>query len=146
MGTTIALVSCVKSKQSVPAPAGELYTSALFKGLRSYALANSDAWYILSAEHGLLKPDRIIEPYERTLNRMPRAEQAQWAARVWNQLRPVLAPNTRVILLAGTNYRRDLVPLLRGHGCEISIPFEGLSFGRQLARLKALSETGFRDD
>ena len=146
MVARIALVSCVKSKQSGPAPASELYMSPLFKGLRSYARANADAWYILSAKHGLLSPDAIIHPYEQTLNTMPRTERTAWAARVWEQLLPVLPPNVHVIVLAGASYRRDLVPRLRRHGVDVSIPFEGLSFGRQLARLKELSETGFRDD
>jgi cytoplasmic iron level regulating protein YaaA (DUF328/UPF0246 family) len=108
MGTTIALVSCVKSKQPVPAPAAELYNSPLFARLRAYATAKADAWYILSAEYGLVRPAEVIRPYERTLNRMSRAEQARWAERVWGQLSALLPANARVIVLAGTNYRRDL--------------------------------------
>jgi hypothetical protein len=38
----VALVSCVKSKQTSPACAADLYTSALFRGLREYAEANAD--------------------------------------------------------------------------------------------------------
>ena len=54
MGIRVALVSCVKSKQDSPAPAGDLYTSPLFRSFRRYAEANADVWYVLSAEHGLL--------------------------------------------------------------------------------------------
>ena len=42
MGIRVALVSCVKSKQDSPAPAGELYTSPLFRSFRRYAEANAD--------------------------------------------------------------------------------------------------------
>ena len=144
--TTIALVSCVKSKRSEASPASDLYTSPLFKGLSAYATAKSDAWYVISAKYGLVRPNQILEPYELTLNQMPRAKQREWATRVWAQISVVLPPAAHVIVLAGANYRRDLVPLLRHHGFAVSIPFEGLSFGRQLARLKALSQSGFRDD
>ncbi len=52
--TVVALVSCVKSKRAVASPARELYVSPLFKGMRAYAETRADAWYILSAEHGVL--------------------------------------------------------------------------------------------
>ena len=67
VATRIALVSCVKKKRGSAAFARDLYLSQLFRGLRCYAESHADVWYILSAEHGLLKPDQIVEPYERTL-------------------------------------------------------------------------------
>lgn len=59
----VALVSCVKTKRDTPHPAKDLYTSPLFKGLRRYAEAHADTWFILSAEFGsqispLEAPDR----------------------------------------------------------------------------------------
>jgi hypothetical protein len=77
----VALVSCVKSKRKTAAPACELYISPLFHGLRRYAEANAHAWYILSAEHGLLLPSDIVAPYEKTLLRMPRLERDAWTRR-----------------------------------------------------------------
>ena len=82
----IALVSCVKRKLTVPAAARELYISPLFRGLRDYAEVSTDAWYILSAKYGLLSPDDVIDPYELTLNRMPKAEREAWARRVEHQI------------------------------------------------------------
>jgi hypothetical protein len=35
-------------------------------------------------------------------------------------------------------YRENLTPFLRDHGFSVSIPLGGLSFGRQLQRLKQL--------
>jgi hypothetical protein len=52
--TRVALVSCVKAKRTSAAPASDLYTSQLFRALRGYAIGHADAWYVLSAEHGLL--------------------------------------------------------------------------------------------
>jgi cytoplasmic iron level regulating protein YaaA (DUF328/UPF0246 family) len=134
----IALVGCVKSKQSSPAPAGELYTSPLFRALRQYAYENADAWYVLSAEHGLLRPDQVIAPYERTLNAMPKRSRTQWASQVQGQLLAELPEEAEIILLAGSRYRDDLVPFLEQHGFSVTVPLEGLPLGRQLQRLKQL--------
>jgi hypothetical protein len=135
----IALVSCVKSKQPSPAPAKDLYTSALFRGMRGFAEANADAWYVLSAEHGLLDPDHVTAPYERTLNKMVKAAREECAERVRGQLAAVLPPRAEVIVLAGERYREGLVSFLEGRGHRVSIPMEGLPFGRQLQWLKELS-------
>src|SRR5687767_6111885 len=86
----VALVSCVKSKLDRTAPAKDLYTSPLFRALRNYAERHSDRWYILSAEHGLLDPERVIEPYERTVNSMSMLARQEWAHRVQADLRRLL--------------------------------------------------------
>ncbi len=135
----IALVSCVKAKQTQPAPAAELYTSQLFRGLRMYALTHADRWFILSAEHGVLAPEVIVAPYERTLNRMRSLERRAWAERVQEQLRQVLPPASDVLILAGERYREHLVSFLREHGFGVTVPLEGLSIGRQLQRLKQIT-------
>lgn len=145
MKMRIALVSCVKSKRTSAAPAGDLYTSVLFRALRGYAEANADAWYVLSAEHGLLRPDEVVAPYERTLNRMRKRDRLAWAERVQGQLREALPPGAEVIVLAGERYREGIVPFLRGRGHSVRIPLEGLSFGRQLGALKALAADGYHD-
>lgn len=126
----------MKSKRASPAPARDLYTSALFRGLRAYAEANTDAWYILSAEHGLVRPETVLAPYEKTLNRMGRADRERWAAEVRARLLDVLPPSGEVIMLAGERYREGLVPFLRARGFAVSIPLEGMPFGKQLQFLK----------
>lgn len=128
----VALVSCVKSKQAAPAPARDLYTSALFRGLRRYAERNADHWYILSAEHGLVDPSQVLGPYERTLNRMSRPERDAWAVTVQAQLAEVLPPTAEVIVLAGERYREGLLPFLQARGHTVVVPLQGMPFGRQL--------------
>ena len=64
---TIALVGCGKSKLSVPAPAKDLYTGTLFRMVRAYAERFCTGWGILSAKHGFLLPDEVIEPYDKTM-------------------------------------------------------------------------------
>lgn len=139
MNTRIALVSCVKSKRPLPAAARDLYTSTLFQALRRYAERHADAWYILSAEHGLLQPEQVITPYERTLNNMTKGERQAWAAGVMKMLPEVLRPGAEVIILAGVRYRKDLVPFLEQRGFSVRIPLEGLRFGEQLQRLNELT-------
>lgn len=136
----VALVSCVKSKRSSPTPARDLYTSPLFVGLRAYAERKADRWYILSAQYGLVEPSQVLRPYEKTLNRMPRAERDEWASRVQGQLASVVPNGAEVIMLAGQRYREDLIPFLKRRGHSVSIPLEGLPFGKQLQFLK---EQGF---
>jgi len=134
----IALVSCVKKKRGEASPARDLYVSQLFQGLRRYAEANADRWYILSASHGLLRPDQVIAPYEQTLNVMPRAERLRWAERVQKQLDTELPKGADVIMLAGMRYRQDLEPYLRQRGFSVSVPLAGLPIGKQLQKLATL--------
>lgn len=132
MDRKIALVACVKTKRSVASPAGALYTSSLFKKASSYARQIADEWYILSAKHGLVHPETIIAPYEKTLNKMRAAERRAWARRVLAELREVLRRGDQVVFLAGKRYRENLVDSVRQMGCRVEIPMEGLSFGQQL--------------
>ena len=140
MATRIALVSCVKQKRDSAAPARDLYLSQLFRGLRHYAETQADAWYILSAEHGVLRPEQVVGPYERTLNTMPKRERLAWAERVQQQLLELLPADAEVILLAGLRYREEIEPFLRKRGFPVSVPLEGLRIGEQLQRLKQAAE------
>jgi hypothetical protein len=126
----------VKAKRTAVARARDLYTSQLFRALRAYAVAHADAWYILSAKHGLLRPDQIVAPYKRTLKDMPKRDRVAWAERVQRQLLEVLPTGAEVILLAGVRYREGLVPFLRTRGFSVTVPLEGLGIGKQLQKLK----------
>jgi hypothetical protein len=71
---TTYLVSCVKGKLTGPAPAGDLYQSLWFCAARAFVEKQNAAWFILSAKYGLVSPDRIVAPYEMTLNRSTSGE------------------------------------------------------------------------
>ncbi|MBP6965141.1 MAG: hypothetical protein KBC96_12120 [Armatimonadetes bacterium] len=131
-GRTVVLVSCVSRKQPGPCKAKDLYCSSFFRKARAYAERVGDAWYILSAEHGLLCPDTVIVDYDRTLNRMPIAERLAWADRVSRDLSRVIKPSDRVQVLAGSRYREFVMPALRTLCAEVSVPMEGLTIGKQL--------------
>jgi hypothetical protein len=80
---TVYLISCVSKKRSTPAHARELYISDWFMKAREYVESTGSPWFILSAEHGLVSPERALAPYERTLNAMPKPERAELARRTY---------------------------------------------------------------
>jgi hypothetical protein len=137
---TIALISCVKTKSASPTRADELYTSPLFRKSLLYALTNADQHFVLSAKYGLVSPDTIIEPYERTLKLMREPERRAWAANVAEALSNMLRPRDTVLILAGKEYYRLLLPHLQTLGCYIRIPFESESLGKRLASLTSAND------
>lgn len=79
---TIVLVACAGKKLPHAAPAKDLYASSLFEKSRAYAEDRAAAWFILSALHGLVEPDAVIEPYDVNLNDMSAAARRAWSRRV----------------------------------------------------------------
>lgn len=129
---TVYFISCVGQKRSAPSAAKDLYTSDWFKKARRYVENKGDSWFILSAEHGLVEPDRILSPYEKTLNEMPVRERRQWARDVTAQL-ACKAPTMKcAVFLAGSKYREFLAEHLRQRGVSVRVPMEGLRIGQQL--------------
>lgn len=134
-GPTVYLVSCVSQKREEACPARDLYVSELFRRSRGVAEASGCPWFILSAEHGLVAPDQEIAPYERTLNRMRRADRRAWGERVAAQLAEAVPSLSRVVFLAGERYREFLALHLARRGVEVSVPMRGLRIGEQLSWL-----------
>ena len=75
----IALVSCVSKKQTSLMPAKDLNCSDWFIKVSKYVQIIADQWFILSAKHGLVHPDEMIAPYDKTLNKMKADERREWA-------------------------------------------------------------------
>jgi len=132
MMARVCLVACVQGKVGHPARAEDLYTSPLFRKARDFARRHFDRWFILSAEYGLLDPARVVEPYEKTLNRMPRAERRRWSETVFAELARQCDPGDEITVIAGQRYREGLVPLLLRRGHRVHVPMEGMPIGRQL--------------
>ena len=138
--TTIYLVSCVSKKQIKPSRAKELYISDLFTKARRYVEATGADWYILSAEHGLLFPEDIVEPYNKTLNTMSIKERRRWGEQVCADLSQILNCGDTVVFLAGAKYREFLAPFLIRAGIMVEVPPEGKRIGEQLSWLKGQSD------
>lgn len=130
--TTIYLVSCVGQKRPERASAKDLYQSAWFKKARAYVETAGSPWFILSAEYGLVSPDAVIEPYEKTLNTMGVAARREWAASVAEQLRTEVGHADRFVVLAGARYREFLMPVLQEIADSVEVPMEGMKIGEQL--------------
>ncbi len=113
-------------------PARDLYISPWFTKARGLVEARQAAWFILSAEYGLVHPNVVIAPYERTLNRMSAADRRSWGERVSTQLREALPNSPRVVVLAGLRYREPIWATLVALAASVEVPMEGLTIGRQL--------------
>jgi hypothetical protein len=133
---TVYLVSCVSKKRAIPMPARELYTSDWFVKARAYVERTGCPWFILSAEYGLVHPDRTLRPYDRTLNTMSVRERKAWAARVEVELEDQMPPTGHIVVLAGLRYREYLMDCLHRLAKTVEVPMEGLSIGRQLQYFK----------
>ncbi len=106
----VGLVGCSRLKLSRPAPARDLYASPLFRLASRYCAATCDSWFILSARHGLVEPERVLHPYDQTLRGLGRAGRRVWASRVVRRLRHrgLLGAGYRFLLHAGRDYAEPL--------------------------------------
>lgn len=128
----LALLSCTKLKQDYPCKAKEMYLkSTLFVKASNYVEnCNYDNWLILSAKYGLISKDKLIEPYDQTLNKMGVKDRTKWASSVAEDLKKL--PIEIVDIYAGKNYREFLIPLLEQKGITCRVPLKGLGIGQQL--------------
>lgn len=131
-GSIVYLVSCVSTKLATPAPAKDLYVSDWFRKARAYVESSGMPWFILSAQHGLLDPDSLTAPYEKTLNAMAAKERKSWAERVIKQMKTQLPPAKRIVVLAGEKYREHLLAYLSAQFSAVEVPLRGLKIGEQL--------------
>ena len=133
----VGLVSCTKSKRGEPAVPRLLYDeSAYFRKASRYCEKHHDDWFILSAKHHLLDPDRPpISPYDQSLATASVETRRKWAHKVQAALgeRALLNEDTTLVVHAGKSYYRELLPLLDSYPVEIHIPTEGLTFGETLS-------------
>ena len=139
----IILIACSskKDKKKAKVEAKDRYTSALFRRSLEYAEAQkkarkADAIYILSAKYGLLGLEDKIPDYDKTLNKMSRAEAKKWARRVLRSLAGIAKRKAKFTFLAGERYRRDLCEHLKEAGHDVDAPVEGRRIGEQLRWLK----------
>ena len=133
----IVCVSCTKQKRDSAAPARDLYDqSNYFRLQREYATEVGTSWVILSAEHGVVYPNKVLEPYDTYLPNQSAEYQKEWANDVAECLR--LHHPRKVTMLAGSAYIDDVVPALEAEGIEVLEPLRGLQFGDRLSKLNEL--------
>lgn len=129
------LVGCVKKKLPVAAPAKELYVSALFRKERAYAERAEVPWFILSAQHGLVAPEDVLEPYDLRLSSTSREYRREWSRQVVDQLGDAVgALEGRIIEIhAGAAYADVIRAPLATAGADVVEPLSGLKLGPRLA-------------
>lgn len=132
----IYLVACVSQKLDRRARAAELYRSDWFRKARTYVEETGSPWFILSAAHGLVRPNDRLEPYNVTLRDLSSAGRRLWGEMTARQLRQALGPRSvgPIVFLAGRLYRE---PLLDFAGDRAVIPMAGMGIGQQKAWLAA---------
>lgn len=134
---TVYVVGCGKQKRDRRSRACEMYTGNLFKACARHARENGTTWRILSGLHGMMRPERAIEPYDA---RAPRRgeELQQWAVTAANELTsdPAMRAGFRVVCLAGEEYAAPLRAVLEERGIEVQCPLRGLQVGERLRWLK----------
>lgn len=146
--TTVCLVGCCKTKLRHAAPARELYCSPLFRLCRAWAERHADAWAILSARYGVVRPDNVIEPYDTTIaQRRPFGQPplspkdfGTWLyaqVQAWRTRYATPAQAPRLVILAGKSYWRWLVDRL-----DFDVPLDGLGIGERIWWLQR--QTGAR--
>lgn len=133
----VVLVSCVKTKTSAPMPAKDLYTSPWFIKARALAQRSGAPWFVLSAQHGLVHPDDVIEPYDRRLKDMTSDSRRDWGRDVVANLVEQIGPldGKRVEVLASRTYTEPIRGLLARAGAVVMEPLAGLRLGEQLGWL-----------
>ena len=136
-GPDLVLVGCVKTKRSETNAAKDLYKSRLWRRRRAYAESLECPWYILSAKHGLLDPDKRIEPYDISLNDLRAAARRAWSIRVLSELKsrvPSLRDKLIEIHAGATYVTYGLEEGLREAGATVHRPLARMSgIGRQQA-------------
>ena len=128
----LVLVGCVKTKRGARSAAKDLYSSPLWRYRRAYAECVGVPWYILSALHGLLDPDRRIDAYELALTDLRAEARRAWSARVLAELKRRV-PSLRDKLIeihAGASYVN--------HGLEDGLRDAGAVVQRPLARVAGI--------
>lgn len=129
----VVLVGCAKQKGPNAAPARELYTSTLYRAARTWAEScNVGGWWILSALHGLVHPDTILEPYDRYLKSLPPRDRRLWAVQTRAQILQRIPPRATLVLLAGEEYASCLANIPH----TVEKPLAGLSVGKRLQWFK----------
>lgn len=130
MSRLIVLIGCCHQQLDRPARAEKLFVSSLFRASLAYAKAiDADQVFALSAKHGLVPMDEVIEPYAQVIN-PDRAGRKGWSERVLRQIgdEGLEAGSDRFVVLAGRKYREYLVPALS----QVEVPMKGMGIVKQM--------------
>jgi hypothetical protein len=143
---TYVVVACGKEKaKAAQRHAIDLYQGPIFKLRREWAETLHDGVdWILSALHGLLDPDEPgVEPYDKTMADMTKAEREAWGDEVGQALLSHTEPGDTVIVLAGKDYAVGWPGILTAaERCVVHRRFKGIGYERQALGQEIAAESG----
>lgn len=123
MVDNIIIIQCSKSKVNSKTKASELYTSQRFKLSKKIADKYAKKWFILSAKHGLIRPDSVIAPYDFTINDLSINEKQNYFSKIIDQIRKLNLTNSRLIFLTDPDYTNEVINSLNNSCRDIISPF-----------------------
>ena len=135
MKKTLALVGCGREKRDDPSEARSLYTSTYFQKKRQWA-EGCHSWRVLSAEHGLVLPTTVLEPYDTAMGDLDEAAAQGWGEEVMDTLRSQLDEFDEVVVLAGRDYFDPISDELHAASVTVRWPFEGKRLFEQIQWLQ----------
>jgi cytoplasmic iron level regulating protein YaaA (DUF328/UPF0246 family) len=95
----------------------------------------ADEWYVLSAFHGVVPPQTILQPYNLSLDELSEPKFQKWVSdvKLWVEEHPA----KRFIIFASGRYARafETVP-------NAEFPLRGLGIGEQQKRLVEMRAQG----
>ena len=104
--TNMIIIGCGKDKKDKPTKAWDMYTSPYFTVKKNYAESNAPKQGVYSAEHGLLFPDDVIEPYNTKMGKDVTSDEAVEVAR--SVLEDVPEDVNTIEIIAGKDYTEPM--------------------------------------
>ena len=105
----VGVIACCKTKLDRAAPARELYCSPLFLASMGWIERRVDQWVILSAKHGVVDPDQVLEPYDECLQDKPRRDRDAWATACRDELLRRFDSGTIYTTILGAAYSDSMI-------------------------------------
>ena len=110
MDVRVGVIGCSKTKLDHAAPARDIYCSRTFRAASAWVDKRMGAWVILSAKHGVVLPDTVLEPYDLCLDDLTPEERARWASACGTTLASMFGLDAIYTAILGAQY----MPALRG--------------------------------
>lgn len=142
--SSVVLVSCGKRKLDIAAPAKDLYISERFQEARKFAELYGEKWFVLSAKHGLITPDKILDPYDKDLDSLAPRDKQAWADNVILELSRNSLPTHHVVVLATNSYCEVLRKKLSTSNFQAIYPLRNLPQGMEERILKCANSNPTR--
>lgn len=122
----IVFIGCGARKRKEACKAKDMYIGPLFvKALQYAGTLNADRIYVLSAKYHLLSLDKVISPYDETLNKKTSKEIKEWSRIVVNRMREddIDLHKDELVFLCGVRYYKYLLDNI-GNPSNVVLPYK----------------------